>query len=58
MDPETTAARDAGPADGDLDVRIDQLIVDLGDGEADDESMAREITAAILASLERLELEA
>ena len=43
--------------DDDMEVQIDHLIIDLGDGAADDEALARDITAGILASLGRLDLE-
>lgn len=50
----------SGPpaVDDDLDVGIDRVIIDLGEGGAGDEALAHEITAAILASLGRLDLEA
>ncbi|MGH7391911.1 MAG: hypothetical protein ACREM3_21005 [Candidatus Rokuibacteriota bacterium] len=52
MDPDTPVDRDE-----DVEVQIDHLIIDLGDGDADDEALARDITAGILASLGRLDLE-
>jgi hypothetical protein len=58
MDPDTAVERTDEGRDDDLEIQIDHVIVDLGDGAGDDEAVAREITAAILASLSRLDLEA